>query len=472
MRGRFKFETGQWNAIASATAVLLAFSFFFGGASRLNELRLAFVELAALPLLVLLAARAVSPRPLEISNFAVGIVALTAAVPLVQLIPLPASVWTSLPGRDQAALALELAGITATWSQLSLTPDETWRAFLALVPPIVMFGGVIACSGAIRLKLIYGLLIFTVASVLFAAAQAAAGEQLYIWPTTSAGTVVGFFANRNHLATLCLLSLPFAAVIGSRAMRHRKQGDVTLWLAGMFIALMIVALAVIRSRMGVALLGPTLAASLAAAWVASGRGRPKPLFLGLIGSIGLGVLAVSFFALGPLLERFDAASAKEGRFENWPTVIQAADTYLPFGSGLGSFDPVYRSVEPLERLDSTFFNQAHNDYLELWLETGWLGAALFIAFLIWFGRRCWSAWKAPVSTERDLQRAASVAIGVVLLHSAVDYPLRTETIAVLLALCCALLETAAWTEAQLSANRQSNARPETAATRERRRRRT
>ncbi len=59
-------------------------------------------------------------------------------------------------------------------------------------------------------------------------------------------------------------------------------------------------------------------------------------------------------------------------------MAEAAQSYLPVGSGLGSFDPVYRSVEPLERLDATFFNQAHNDYLEIWLETGWIGAGLTV----------------------------------------------------------------------------------------------
>ena len=101
-----------------------------------------------------------------------------------------------------------------------------------------------------------------------------------------------------------------------------------------------------------------------------------------------------------------------------------------------------RSVEPLEQLDPTFFNHAHNEYLETWLEAGWLGAGLIIAFLIWYGRRLWAAWKAGPSRERDLQRAASIALLAMLAHSGVDYPLRTATLAVLFALCAAILEKA------------------------------
>jgi hypothetical protein len=38
----------------------------------------------------------------------------------------------------------------------------------------------------------------------------------------------------------------------------------------------------------------------------------------------------------------------------------------------------------------------------------------------------------------------------VLLHSFVDYPLRTETIAIVFAFCCGLLELAALSEARLN----------------------
>ena len=126
-----------------------------------------------------------------------------------------------------------------------------------------------------------------------------------------------------------------------------------------------------------------------------------------------------------------------------PQVAQAAQDFLPLGSGLGSFDPVYRSYEPVETLRAAYFNQAHNDYLQLWLTTGWLGIALVIATFVWWGRRSWSAWRAVSHRDRDLQRAASVALLLIAAHSAGDYPLRTEAMAVVFALCCAILDGAA-----------------------------
>lgn len=432
--------------------VLLAFSFFLGGASRLHELRLALVELAALPLLIVGASAFFNPASVVRHRLAFSLAGLVAALPLIQLAPLPPQIWTGLPGRDQAALALQLADITPGWGSLSLTPDRTWRSFLALIPPIAIFLAVLTIRREFRLRLIHLILTLTIVGVLLGVAQLASGERLYPWETTSAGSVVGFFANRNHMATLCLMGLPFAAVLGARVLRHDgRPGHRTLWLSILFIGLIIVALGIIRSRAGVILLVPTFGASMLAAWVASGRGRPKPLLLALLGGGAVAAMLVAVFALGPLLARFDTGGAPEGRFENWPTVLEAANSYLPLGSGLGSFDAVYRSVEPLERLDATHFNQAHNDYLESWLETGWLGAGLLGVFLLWYSRRTWQAWRARPGTDRDLQRAASIAVGVVLLHSAADYPLRTLTIATLFALYCGYLELAARSDHELAA---------------------
>ena len=182
-------------------------------------------------------------------------------------------------------------------------------------------------------------------------------------------------------------------------------------------------------------------ASLTAAWFATGRAVPKTALIGGMAILAVAMLAVILFGLDPLMDRFDTSGQREGRFENWPYVLEAANTYLPLGSGLGSFDAVFRSVEPLDRLDSSFFNQSHNDYLESWLEAGWFAAAILGGFLVWFVRRTWTAWRSQ-SSARHLQRASSIAILAVLAHSAADYPLRTALIACVFALCVAVLETA------------------------------
>lgn len=423
-----------------AAAFLLLFAWLLGGASRQHEWRLALVELAALPLLGWSLTVLHQTGDWRRHRFALLILASVAALPLMHLMPLPAQVWTQLPGRQDPALALELAGIRPGWSTLSLTPDRTWRSFLALVPAVAMFAGTLVLPGRDQFNLIRFLLVLAGAAILLAAAQMASGdESLYLWATTGAGNAVGTFANRNHMATLCLVTIPMAAIIGGRSIR-RSQGSAGLWFAGLFICLTFVALAIIKSRAGIILAGPTLGASLAAAWVAAGRGPPRTSLLALIAAAGLAMAGAGAFALNPILERFQATNESESRFTNWPIIAAAAETYLPLGSGVGSFNAVFRSVEPVETLDPTFFNQAHNDYLETWLEAGWLGIAVLIAFLVWFARRATTAWRASPRTDHDLQRAATIGIAAILLHSAGDYPLRTVAMATVLALICGILE--------------------------------
>lgn len=438
-----KLFKGPWDAVAIASGILLALSFALGGASQNHALRLAVVELGALPLLVLAAGRLAKDGLWREHRFALGLLAAIVAIPLVQLIPLPPAIWASLPGRGEMVLALQLSGQEPGWTPLSVTPGRTWRSVLALVPPAALFLAMLSLAHTNRRRLVQFCLAAAVAGILLGAAQlASGGDRLYLWSWTGEGSVTGFFANRNHLASFLLVTLPFAVVIGTATLRRRDRRTTALWLSALFAGLVVVALAAIRSRAGITLFVPVILASLLAAWIAAGRGRPGRGLLVLVGSVAAALTAVAVLALPPLLARFDAQGGADGRLERWPLVAEAAETYLPLGSGIGSFDAVYRSVEPLEEVDSTYFNQAHNDYLETWLEAGWLGMGAFLAFLLWYGRRCLFAWRAPPSREGDLQRAASIGIGVLLLHSAGDYPLRTTTLAVVFALCCGLLELA------------------------------
>ena len=93
-----KVSKGQWDIAAIVAIILLALSVVLGGASREHTLRLAIVELAALPVLVIGATRLIRSGLWREHRFALGLLAALAAIPLIQLIPLPPAAWTGLVG--------------------------------------------------------------------------------------------------------------------------------------------------------------------------------------------------------------------------------------------------------------------------------------------------------------------------------------------------------------------------------------
>jgi len=414
----------------------LAFvSVVFGGASRDHALRLALVELAALPLL-LLAGLELLRGDWRRWTHPLLLLAAVAALPLLQLTPLPFDLWRSLPGREPIAQALDLAGVSPGWVSVSVAPEGTWSAILALVPPAAMFCAVLVAPPESLRTAVAVYLVAAVASLFLGVAQILGGPDsaLYGYDFVSYHSPVGFFANSNHLASFLVATLPLGAVVAARALRRRHRSwRVVLAGVAVVCALALVGVLLTTSRAGLMLAGPALMASLAMVWIGSGRARPRPAVV--VGALGLALALTAAAAV--LLFHWVQSNAGEYRFGAWPVVAEAADAYQPLGAGIGSFDPVYRSVEPVAAIGPAYLNHAHNEYLELWLEAGWPAAILLALFLVWWLRRSFEGWRRPPGSETDLARAGAVVVLLLLLHSATDYPLRTETMAVMFAFAAA-----------------------------------
>ena len=126
--------------------------------------------------------------------------------------------------------------------------------------------------------------------------------------------------------------------------------------------------------------------------------------------------------------------------------IEAARAYMPIGSGLGTFVPVYAMFEKPEDITvaNSYVNHAHNDVLELWLDTGVVGLVLMGIFVIWFVLRSVEVWRsAPPFGAREidwsLARAGTIVIALLVAHSLVEFPLRTGAMMAIMAFACALL---------------------------------
>ena len=67
--------------------------------------------------------------------------ALMLLVPLIQLVPLPPSIWTALPGRAPVADGFRLLGQPLPWLPMSLAPARTVASLLWLLPALAVLLG-------------------------------------------------------------------------------------------------------------------------------------------------------------------------------------------------------------------------------------------------------------------------------------------------------------------------------------------
>lgn len=421
------------------TGAVMVMTLLLGGASRGNLAQVIVLELVALPLLAYALWRFTVERRWRSLGHAGLILAILPAIPLLQMLPVPFSLWAQLPGHAAAAEAALQAGLAPEWRSISLAPVETWRSMLALAPPAAVFLGASLVTEAERRRLCLLVPAAAMVSLLIGALQIAGGEAspFYFYEVTNRDWAVGLFANRNHQASLLVMSLPFAALWLCNANAARRSAMVTAAvIMAAYVALVVIGLVIVGSRAGVLLVAPALVMTATMLIRADRYGGKRGLIAGAV-SLAL-VAAMATLVMGPLVARFTAATGDQ-RFDTAPVVASAAWRNQPIGAGLGSFPQVYAGVEPVDIMAETFFNHAHNDYLEIWLEAGILGVAALLAFIAWWVNRSYLVWTLPTTSGRNLARAASAAIALLLIHSVVDYPSRTLAIASVLALSCAVL---------------------------------
>ena len=423
--------TASWRRFSAPAAPFVAalaltvVAGLLGGASRGAGLALVAVELAALPVGAVALRRLARSGIGRRTGWALAVVTLLLAIPIFQCVPLPPELWLKAPGQDPRFAALIAAGADLGWRPLSLDPASTLAAIPALFPPIAMFLVTVDLAENERRAVAAGWMALAIAGLALGLAQMTQvdGGWAYPYAETNTGSLVGWFANRNHEAAMLLVLIAPGAILA-------VSRDWTRWIGGGFLLLALVAIGAVGSRAGIVLAAPVVVLTGVVLLRHSGWARRRWAVVGFLALVAMSALTVALLAATPILNRFGPDTGPEFRYRAWPLIWREASLHLPFGSGVGSFDRVYRAIEPLRFVGPKFFNHAHNDYLEIWLETGWFGAAALAAVAAWFAVAATRAWSAKGSS---LARAASVGALALAAMSWSDYPLRTEAVATLFA---------------------------------------
>lgn len=438
-------ELRRSHAVAPSAAVcsFLLLSVLLGGSSGAGFTANAILQVAA----IIALATTIAFGPPRTGGYSAAerqlhlLCGLFAALFIFQLIPLPAFVWTVLPGRKMVADGFTALGTPLPWLSLSLAPERTLYSALSLLTPFAMILMLGAFRRMVAEAAILALLLAVILSVLVGVAQVSGTHALYFYAYTNENSAVGFFANSNHFGTLMCVTMPLVTGLVSQWRRGPSaKTSSRLVSAAVLLAVMLMTLLGITMTKSVAatLLGLL---ALSGSAVITLAGLSNRLRLGfLAGVIVVLVIAAGIaFANGTNdLIALDVSGSGLSRSSMWHTTLPAIATFGPAGAGFGSFPQIFHLFENAATVDATFANHAHNDLLEFALEGGIPGIVLLVAFFAWFTVRFLSVWMSERRRDPVMQ-GASIAVLIILLHSLVDYPMRTAAIAAVFGLSLSLL---------------------------------
>lgn len=396
------------------------------------------LELLALALVVVLAW---DLKPLRLRPAEAWLLLLLFLYPTLYLIPFPVSWADWLPGRElyMAAESYFPDASSPAVARLSILPFETEAAWLLLLVPIAVFIATRSLEPRQHERLVLVLLSLAACQAILGLMQYGAGAgPLYLGMEHARGQAVGTYTNRNHLAGLLEMVLPVTLALLLYSVGRRTPGERQAWrkrvafLAslrghaavgyGALALLFLLAIVFTRSRAGIALTMLGVLLTIAAFARRLGGANVYGMAGSLVtATVGIGIV----IGLAPVLDRFTVSGAIENA--RWPifsATLTGIGSYLPLGSGPGTYPEVFPAYQPLE-LGRWLINHAHNDYLEWLFEGGALAAGLLLLALTLFllqWRRLLT--RGVWSRMRFVQVAAGIGVTLMLLHSFVDFNLH------------------------------------------------
>lgn len=399
MRGRDRIAL----AIAAITMVVAAIA--LGGAARWAVcLTSALAGVGA-------AIYVTSAREIPWRSPLLAVIGVAIALTALQIVPLPAVIVELVSPAKHALVAEHARALDEappSWMPLSLDPPAT-LVELAKLCGWFLFAYVALRIGATtngRPWLARGVAIIAAAVAVLTLAHLAVGASavygLYT-PRGRGGTIVAPFLNGNHLAALMALAVPIAIGFAIHETSRRRL----LWVGVALLCLGVGFLAESRGGALALVVGVTALGALVALQRRRGARDVTPLRRSDAIAIGIAlvsaVVLVGVLAAGGLLEdlaqtRLGEIDESASKFGAWRTVPALVTEYPWLGIGRGAYAAASTAVH-----DSRAFHFTHleNEYLQLVVDWGIVGAAALLLTLVWLatevGRRGRaSAWEAGV----------------------------------------------------------------------------
>jgi exopolysaccharide production protein ExoQ len=248
-----------------------------------------------------------------------------------------------------------------------------------------------------------------------------------IWPSSSisGSGAQGIYTNKNTAGQIAMIT----AIIGATWMiSTRNVASVIVGIIGLMMAFTLLLLSSSKTSIGLTLVALVVVAVFPLSVVLGERFVLLIWFMGLVGILSLiGLFVWNDFDLVGVLATAIADKSFTGRDALWAFAWKMANERPWGGYGYGAFWDVGEANDPLVRVDPGTWlgdvekgaiNQAHNGYLELWLNIGLPATIVVIVTLAYWLVRDFRCIKTAASREiMGLHCATGVIIFVFVLHN-------------------------------------------------------
>jgi len=323
---------------------------------------------------------------------------------LLQLIPLPPALVKAVSPHTHGLYQETLGALEpSVWMSLSFSKKATLAEFFRFAAYALFYVlAVELLSDARRLKrTVAACMAFVSVLAFMSVLQHFAAPERALWfrQVSALATPFGPYVNKNHYAgfmsmvfpVLVAVMLAYRPRVTYKPLREKvvqvfNQRRTNVHVILLFCALVVgTSVFLSLSRGGIISLCLSTMA-LGALLVARERRRG----LWIIVLFALLVLAVGWFGWGVIFERFAGIRDRAGnisnlRLELWRDAAAMAGNFPVFGAGFGSFETVNKGFATAAT-GGLVVDHAHNDYLELLAEGGFIGLALaawFVGAVLW-----------------------------------------------------------------------------------------
>jgi O-antigen ligase len=279
------------------------------------------------------------------------------------------------------------------------------------------------------------LIVFGAALATFAIVQKFQGNGRIYWlRASSSSTFFGPYANKDHYAGLLEMLIPFALVGAASAIAQRSRRVLFAFAAGVMIASVFLS----GSRSGTAAVTFEVVIFVAVILPALHLRWRGVAFAILTGSFALALIV--WIAGQPLFRQaanFRDAVADASVVNRYQLTVDSVRLIKQrpiLGWGLGTFSTVYPQVASW--YGDSFVNAAHDDYLQLLVETGVVGLGLMLLFLATVVR---AGIKRFARAPTGVVSAALLGCCGLLLHSFTDFNLHIPANAAMFFTLCGLI---------------------------------